>query len=246
MRFIFYLLTLITSTVTFSQVQTDSIAKSNDGYFQLFGGAGFPVFDFASSFVNDDDAGWAEIGMTYGISYDYTISNYLRIIGLFKYSKNKRDAAIAGETATQTSPGYFITATSDPWKVKMTGVGLIFSRPLGRTKKFYFDFMAMPGIAFVTFPELKYTVKEIQSNTVELVTIKESLSKTFAYSVGLKIKYKISASILIYLMADYLGSNPKFEYQVVGSGTISPYLGYNFNKKIQLFSCTLGIGVRVQ
>jgi hypothetical protein len=223
-----------------AQTQKDSLIK--EGYLLAEGGYSQPLGVFKSTNIIKGNTGWAKPGSEIAVSYIRKIAKRLSVSLTFISGENKRDIKSLQDYYTKTYPGYSFTIASDSWKFKSLMLGLQCS--VLKTRKLTINVAGAPGVMATTFPQLSFSINSAQTGPYSII-ITAPMSKAFAFLLGVNMRYSFTDFFSLLVEANYLSSNPFFEYTKYVSGSVSNINETPGNRSIQLLTINLGMGFRI-
>ncbi|MCB0806616.1 MAG: hypothetical protein KDC05_12520 [Bacteroidales bacterium] len=225
--------------VIFSQILFSQEPEVKKGIFGFSAGFAFPTGKFADEKDRVDNSGFALTGQHYALKFDYLLSDNFGIVGTYGRSIcpiNEHDLmteiyALNPLASWEFDEGEF---TSSSFLVGFNIQGI--------DRGFGFDMRLMLGLAYASLPRI--TAEGTGYDVPAYLTMRTSGSSSFAYDIGLGLKFYIGKQIAIITDVDYLGYKPTY-----GLSTTSNF-GFQsqstYSEKVNLITWTAGIGVRFE
>ena len=191
--------------------------RKKRGHIGISLGMSIPVGKFGSNSLTKNDSGLAKLGAAFDVSFAYRFSENVAAAILLHGQANPVD-----ESTLENASAENVKIDSDPWKVGAYLVGFHFEAPL--SKKGFFTFRGMGGLATATVPKMKIS----QGN--HFVKTGSASGSTFGYLFGIGSKTILNKSICLLVNLDFLGGIVDIE---VGNRTYSqPINSINFTAGI--------------
>lgn len=193
-------LVLILSSPLFSQ-------NESNGYIGLSVGPSFPIGDFASKDTDNDEAGLANPGVMFEISFAHKLggSNF-GISALLRGQGLPTDAQTIADEFGQQAPGADWTVESESWGIGAFMFGGYGSFPV--SDNISFDTRAMIGFASASSPKLDVTGSA--NGNIIWIEQESADASAFAYLVGAGFQFGVGDNISLLTNLDYLGTGPEF------------------------------------
>ncbi len=200
------IIAFITLTTFKANAQDEPPVKS---YFGFFGGISIPQGDFAKSTYDNNKAGFARKGLSYGLDGAVYFYKRLAIGASIIYMDNNQlnqanvDSLAAGYTRSFSADGATVTANNRYQTVSIL-LGPQYSFNYG---KFIFDLRASAGIIKVfKTPETNILLTGVPNQT--LTFYQRSASATvLAYSGTAAVRYKLSDNVHLVVRGNYINSS---------------------------------------
>ncbi len=194
-------------------------------YLALHVGAGFPVGDFGSNNIDNEEAGFAKTGINVGLQYVYKLGKNLGLgAGAFYNFFN------AAKSVAIPDNGGTINVRLDHWQYY--GLTLGPTVTLDLDDQVSLDLRAMAGIATANAPRVNY-----QGNAV----LKEDWSSTPVMQGGANIRVKTNnARLYIFANADFTYLNPDFTIT-----TFDDSYTQKVKQRMSVLNLTGGVGFRL-
>ena len=223
-----------------------SCYAQDKGYVGLTFGASNPLGEFGDSDIDNEDAGFAQTGMFYDLSFGYKFGKNFGIAAMLRGQANPVDVdEIASQIHDEFSDflgtdDFSVKAESDPISSGLFMVGGYGSFPL--TEKLSFESRVLIGLMSATIPEAKITV----TDGVDTYWQKqhEGSGSAFAFGLGAGLKFDIGNRICLLANLDYTTAKPEFkdvEFED-GSGDIETD---TYSQSISTLNVGVGIAYRL-
>lgn len=183
-------LVLFGTGVTAQDAENGNQKKS---FLFLQGGAAIPLADFASTDLNNENAGMAKTGFSAGLLYNYRISKYAGVMLQGHYAN-----FALSNTLTNSFPG----ATVDHWQYAGLVVGPMLMLPV--SDQVLADVHVASGVMWVNSPNVKY-----QGQTI----VDEDWGATLPLQAGLHMRFLTNTRLVLFAGADYLYMKPEFRIE---------------------------------
>lgn len=233
--FFISLVFVLTTIFCFGQVTTDK------GYIGISLGPSFPTGDYASTDLDNENAGFAKGGAIFDFSFGYKLGKYFGIAAMLRGQSNPIDA-VAIETASANSfPGIAWNVDADPWSLGGLMLGLYGSFPIGPGQT-AFETRLLIGHMSVTLPEIMLT------GSVNGITFRGiSESKTaggFAVLLGGNFRFNVGRKISLLAMLDLNLTSVEFEnvFTYYSDGTADVH---TFTQDFSMVNLGFGIAYRL-
>lgn len=194
-------------------------------YLAFHVGAGFPVGDFGSGAITNEEAGFAKTGVNVGLQYVYKLGKNLGLGAGAFYNFFNADKSVA-----IPDNGGTINVSLDHWQFYGLAVGPTVTIDLD--EQVCLDLRGLAGVATANTPRIKY-----QGNAL----LKEDWSTTPVLQGGANVRVKMNNSRL------YIFGNMDFTY-LYPDFTVTSY-DNSFTEKIKqrmsVFNLTGGVGFRL-
>ena len=222
-----------------SQQYRSSSHKDSKGYVALSLGLGIPLGDFASTDLQNENAGLALGGGVFDISFAYLIGKQFGISAALKGQSWAVDAQGVANELAQIDPTASWEVESTPW-----GAGGLWLGPYGSfevSTKTNLELRAQLGFITATSPEM--TITASSGATSSTATQLSSTGSTIAYLIGIGFKVNLGKSKRVCFLShmDYTSMEP--EFTVIAISPNSPSNSSTFSQKMDSFSITFGIGI---
>lgn len=178
-------------------------------YFGFFGGMSIPQSDFAKSTYDNNKAGFAKRGLSYGLDGAYYFYKRLAIGGTISYMDNgelsqaNADSLAAGYTRSFGADQATVTAHNRYQTVSIL-LGPQYSFNYG---KFILDLRASAGfIKVYKTPETDILLAGVTNQTATFYQ-RSASATVFAYSGNLALRYKLSDNVHLVLRGNYVNSS---------------------------------------
>ncbi len=204
-------------------------AMSTSPSFSIFGGASFPMGDFAST--SSDNSGAAKTGFAGGVQF--VTGGQVGLLVSALYASNSIDVSNMSSTAGAN------ISNSGSWQSMMVLLGL----KIGTANASGANFFVAPliGVNFGKSPEIDISVTEDETSfyyngdyyygnipVSGVITMQSASATTFAYGGMMEIEFGH-----VTLGARYIACKPHFDVSIsgtlTGSGTMYDYYGNGIN-----------------
>jgi outer membrane protein W len=196
--------------------QVRKASKEKMGFLIFTAGPAFPVGDFNSKNINNDQAGFAKTGFNLDLQGGYKLVKNFGLAGSILYSRYAIDSKILNGTS----------ASMDHWQYYGVVVGPMITQSL--SSKTFVDFNIMSGIVNANSPELSYSGEVL-------------VSEDWAVAVPVRltggIRYQFGQNGYLFTGLNYLYMEPKFKFTALGENTEA-------HQKISAVSLNAGVGFR--
>lgn len=240
------LLFLIASAPLFVCLGQDKGAS----FIGISGGASFPIGNFgkvsaASSMKSlvgtvNDVSGYANTGGFGAVDGGWFFSKHVAVGGLFKYGTynlHGMDSLSQGYEESFDVDTTRLTHTN--YKMWSLMPGLYFN--LTFAKKLSFTARALMGISHASTPEITVTIED--GGVFDTPIYQYSASQvSFAFDVGVGLKYLISNALFIDLLGDYFYTKPNFTIDNSARINIAGREVTNYNQPLASINASLGVG----
>ncbi len=195
--------------------------KGGAGFLSLSGGVSLPTGNWsktssATSLMSingtvDDKSGYAKAGAFGALDGAYFFSKHFGIGGMFKYGTYSLKGVDSLSQGYEESFDVDTTRTTPTnYKIWTIMPGIYYTAVLD--PKLSFMARALAGIAHATTPQIIVTIED--GGVFDTPVEQYSATKTsFAWDVGVGLRYKIAKSFAIGLNADYFYTKPDFQIQ---------------------------------
>ncbi len=194
-------------------------------YLALHVGVGFPVGDFGSNSIDNEEAGFAKNGLNVGLQYGYKLGKNLGIgAGAFYNFFN------ASKSVSVPDNGGSISVSLDHWQFYGLAVGPMVTIDLD--DQVCLDLRGLAGIATANAPRV---------NLMGSALLKEDWSSTPVFQGGANLRIKTNNSRL------YIFANMDFTY-LEPDFTISTYddsYTQKIKQRMSVLNLTGGVGFRL-
>ncbi len=216
-------------------------AQDNNGYIGITIGPSIPIGDFASKDLANTNAGLANTGVSYDISFAHKLggSNF-GITALLRSQANPLDVQSVANGFASRFFGTTWVVESKPWTLGALLIGGFGSFPI--TQKVTFDPRAMFGFASVASPDMTFDITGARGTG----WIKQSsvISTSFAFLLGAGFKFEIGKKLFLITQIDYAYSNPEFNnVETVSDEGVR--IRNTISQSIQNINIGIGIAVKI-
>jgi hypothetical protein len=177
-------------------------------YVGFFGGLSIPQSDFASTSYDNNKAGFAKKGVTFGLDGAYYFYKNLAIGGTISFhdqgelNQTDADNLAAGYTASYHADNSNVTCV-DRYHYLSVLIGPQYSFTYG---KFILDLRASAGILKVSStPSMQVQVVGVPEQTA-IFTQKSASGTVLGYSGDIGLRYKLSDGVHLVLRGNYINS----------------------------------------
>jgi hypothetical protein len=220
-----YAIMLLVLPVILHAQEKENESTDKYQYIALHVGAGFPVGDFGSNTLANEEAGFAKTGFNVGVQYVYKLGKNLGVgAGAFYNFFN------ASKSVSIPNNGGSTSVSLDHWQYYGLVIGPTVTVDLD--EQVSLDLRAMAGIASANAPRVK-----LQNTAL----VKEDWSSTSVLQGGANLRVKMNNSRL------YIFANMDFTY-LYPDFTVTSY-DNSFTEKIKqrmsVLNLTGGVGFRL-
>lgn len=218
---------LLISGVLLAQ-ENDQVVKEKKSMITLQGGPGFPIGDFASTNLNNENAGFAKTGYTIMASYAYHFEKTAAITASAFYNSfgtQKFSMSFLGDGSGQT-----IDLDMDHWKFYGLTVGPMLTFDVG--KNVYTDIKLMGGVVNANSPQISYQ---------GTVMAKGDWSFAPALQGGVNLRIGTNSNWFVIASADYTYAKPKFSYTYTDE--FDQLVTDNIHQKMSVVNVSAGVGI---
>lgn len=214
------LLVLVTAVLVSIGVtaQENMVQREMKSLLAFSAGPSFPVGDFASTNINNEDAGFSKTGVNFNLTYNYKFVKTAGVAVSAFYGFNNIDKKIL-----QNVQGFNV----DHFKYFGITAGPVFSQELG--PKASIDFRLMGGVARANSPRMVY-----QGETV----LSEDWATGFAWNGGVDVRMDLTKKSFLVLRTDYFQTKPEFLVDIFNASAEKAF------QKITVLNVTAGIGFK--
>lgn len=214
----------------------------------VFGsGIGMPFSNYGNANITNQNAGLAENGLLFELSYKRIIEEKFGLSLLYRTQFNKidKDKIKASFKAIGASEIHKVSLSS--WELNSLMIGLFSHYPLDQNNKLSLLLHFHAGISMVTLPDIE-VVYETNPNTYASIKnnhLSEN-SKSFSFMLGSGLQYRVSQKIAFSFNADLFYSKPNFEYLPPSGNNQSPdnpFIGDSYAQSISIASIKAGVVV---
>jgi hypothetical protein len=242
MKKLLTLLSIILITIiSYKAKAQDELGSTAKSYMSAFGGLSSPLGDFKSTEFNNNSAGFAKKGPTFGLETGIYVYKNLAIGALFSYQDQ---GELTTADAQKLADGYNLAYNKNTTVVTAVGryqnINLLVGPQYSFLfKKFIFDIRAEAGfIKSFSTPEISYVFdNSFNSATTQL----SSKAITFAYGASAGIRYSLGDSWDIGIKANYIDSKG---IKIENANTVGTAGRMVTNQPISEFQTTLGITLK--
>lgn len=188
-------------------------------YLAITAGPSFPIGDFASTSIDNEDAGAARDGYTIELKYGLGLDRVFGLAANLVYGSNGVDKSFINDDAG---------VSIDPWRYYGILVGPRVTGTL--TPQTSFDFSVLSGVAFTNSPQVTYN-NEVMAEDDQATTVPLKVAADFRFNFRNKG--------FLFAGASYTYMRPKFNSDVlfpVESTSMA------FKQKMGILGINAGIG----
>ncbi len=223
------MLALLVSGALLAQDNGKAI-KTTKSILAFHAGPSFPLGDFKSTNLDNEQAGFAKNGFTIDLNYGYRLSEYTGIAAAVFFNKYKAHnveiEVDMGDELPQT-----IALEMDNWQFYGISAGPIFTFDLGNN--IFTDLRLMGGIANAKTPTIVYD---------DYLAAKKDWGTAPVIQGGLSLRIGTGNSLFIFGNVDYTYMKPKFQIEYLeGYEDEGPE---RIHQKISVLNVSGGIGFR--
>lgn len=191
-----------------------ALSQSNDHFMSISMGASFPMDDFSSTSIDNENAGYAET--SFGLAFDgaYLFTQNVGIGGNIGFSNNSvarnllRDNLI--QRIEEDYPDFEIPEDTQisfdvgAWNTINLMFGPHLTLPANQLN---LDLRALAGFSFVLPPEFNILISNPEEDLRRKSAIKRSAN--FGYLLGGGFRYNTRSNTIIRIMVDYTNTKAK-------------------------------------
>lgn len=204
-----------------------------NGLIELKIGPGFPWGDFGNSQVMNEESGYAETGLSYGLSFHYRLQAHLGLVATVSRLRIPVDEEGLANKYRQLFGGYgFPTIDADPWIIHSYLAGLDIILPIYRTD---FHFRLLGGMASTRLPGVSGNNHSLRREA--------SRDLAVAWSVGGGLTYQCFRKMTLSINVDLFNTRPHLSEEWSPAGGFSKSM--KESHKIAIFQLTAGLGFRI-
>jgi hypothetical protein len=215
---------LISGALLAQEAETQQLKKS---FLVLHGGPSFPVGDFGSKNMGNQEAGFAKTGYSVNLNYGYQFEKNAGItasIFLNNYNTQPFKMSFAGESGTET-----IELKMDHWQFYGLTAGPMLNFTAG--KNIFADLKIMGGVVNANTPQISYQ---------GTVMAKEDWSWAPAIQGGANLRIGAGNNMFVFANADYMYMKPKFTSSYYDEN--SNWVTTDIKQKMSVVNVSAGIG----
>lgn len=197
-----------------------------------------PLGAFASTELNNDDAGYATTGLSIDLSFGYKLSERIGLAALIRSQAHGVDAqALADQIVI---PGYTVTVETGSYALGGLFFGGYSSFPI--SGKLDLDARFLVGYTSTSSPTLDVRYSAIGVGDVLTYKQTSSTGGAFAYNIGAGLRWNVGRKICLLWMLDYMATNPEFEFDFTNiDGTTTRR---KYDQPISTFNSSISLGYR--
>lgn len=199
------LLVTVLSVLTFSlNAQTEQ-----KGFISVALGPSIPIGDFASTDINKEEAGFANAGAIFDLTFGYKLNKQYGFMAMLRGQANPFDTEALETALENDNPSVNWNVTGDSWGIGGFLLGGFRSVPVDENGKTNFQLRALIGFLNSSSPGYSFTASS--SGGVVASGRQFSASATaFSYLLGVGFTHKIASNFNVLVNLDYMGANPEF------------------------------------
>jgi hypothetical protein len=221
------------------------------GYSSIILGASIPTGNFNSDNFYNNEAGYANGGVIFDITFAYNFHSKLGIKSILRGQANPLDAGTyAQDLANFLGEGNPMGSTSvsvksSVYSLNGTLIGLNGSFPIAKTINF--EPFALIGFSTATLPSM--TVESFYyQNKINSIYQEQATTNSFSYIIGAAAKLNLSEQICLMLNLDYYASKAEWDnVRVITLGHVSrttEVRNYKYEQKFSTINFSGGVGFR--
>lgn len=174
----------------------------------VFFGTNFPTQDFKSTDADNEMAGFAKVGHSYGINLGIRINKNLSLEALLKRQFHQYNTTAFKENLGNQS-FYNWSVTADYWRIWGLLVGVSSKMPLNQTGRAYIRAKATAGFLNAISPQINYNATDPYRRTT-YNSFSEVAGTGLAYQLGGSFCYRLLQDLEIALSIDYFNATVNF------------------------------------
>jgi hypothetical protein len=229
MKKILSLLPVLALVCLVAQGQEQTVGHQKTAFLTLTGGPSFPLGDFSSMDLYNENAGFAKIGCNVDLQGGYYFTKNMALTGAAFFSQYSLDEQRLRDQFAQEFPGNQFTLSTDHWQYYGVVVGPMITLDLSPRVLFDFDFMT--GVVNANCPKMEVSLEGTQ------VTQPEDWAIAVPIRIGTTARFQIGKKAYLAARANYIYMRPEFETTVAGETS-------KFEQQITAVNLTFGVGVR--
>jgi hypothetical protein len=211
------------------QGQEQTVGHQKTAFLTLTGGPSFPLGDFSSMDLYNENAGFAKIGCNVDLQGGYYFTKNMALTGAAFFSQYSLDEQKLRDQFAQEFPGSQFTLSTDHWQYYGLVVGPMVTLDL--SPRVLLDFNFMTGIANANSPKTEVSLEGTQA------TQPEDWAVTVPIRIGTTGRFQIGKKAYLAAGVNYIYMRPEFETTVAGETS-------KFEQQITAVNVTFGVGVR--
>ena len=210
------------------QAQDEKVNPGDKSFMNLQGGVSFPIGDFNSKNMDNQDAAFAKPGYRMSLGYEYMIGKGFGIAADVFYNSNKvKDESIRINNPETSTP---IPVNMDHWRFYGVTAGAVYHFNVG--EPIIIGFKITGGIANANAPVIKV-------NNVKVTN--DEWSTAAVLRGGADCRFTLNNHLYVVTGVNYNYLDPTFKYRY--SGALAGQLSAdNFHQKMEMIDITAGIG----
>jgi hypothetical protein len=201
-----------------SQLQKTQASKKF--FLTAAAGPSFPVGDFASKNISNEQAGFAKTGFNINLNFGYQQTENFGFVASLLYSKHLMDVSSLQSMGLPA-------ITADHWQSYGIMVGPMLTLPVN--DKIKTDFKILAGVTNVNAPVMGYAGDVVMS---------EQWSAAFAMQLAVDMRYYVSNNFFLIANIDYNAMRPKFKITDANGNSSG-----SATQQVSDLPVTVGIGV---
>lgn len=226
------------TTLAFGQVTED-----RRGYIGISLGPAIPVGKFASKNINSNDAGLADPGAIFDVSFAYKLKKNFGVAALLRGQYNPVDVQPMADKMRSELPGVNTQVNGDGWSSGGFMAGVYSSYPLNQRASVVFELKTLIGFMNTTSPQI-----DINASSAEgAVRVRQHSAEatSFAYLFNAGMRFNAGKRIAFLVNADYLNYTPNFKDVRMSSNAGQPQTTSS-RQDIQTINISAGIAFRLK
>lgn len=205
---------LLLSSLTILAQYSDE-AKKTKHHVYFSAGPSFPVGDFSSTNLDNEDAGMAKTGYNLQLKYMYAPNSGLGVVASTFYAKHSLD---------KSSFNLDSVLSLDHWQYYGLMVGPLFVMPI--TEEAKVDAYVQVGAGNFNTPEVLYGHQTIMEG---------KWSWAMPLQLGLDFRYAFNGNVSMLVSSEFFYAKPKYDFEGVTEKVV---------QKISTIQLNAGIGIR--
>ena len=242
-KYLFTVLLFILVQTVFTQNKKDSIKHESKSYISISVGAAIPQGDYGLKDLTESSAGFAKTGINMEVSVAKIIKGKTGIAFMYRNQSNNVDQASFSSQYAIRYPSVNWEVVTNPWKINAFMVGSYNSFPIGERKRVSLDLKFLLGMVKATSREIVAT-GQLPGGYIYTEQL-TGISNSFAYCLGLGLKFEISANCFILIHADYLNTSPTFKNIFIQNAVGANYTT-TFTQDMSTINCNIGLAFRIE
>lgn len=216
MKKMLLILAAIMSMCMIAAAQERRAGPDKKGFVILSAGPAFPIGDFSSKNLDNEEAGLAKTGFNLDLQGGYNLGTNFGVAAAAFYSRESIDATIFNGT----------DASVDHWQYYGLVAGPMITQNVGTKTSVDLNFMT--GVANVNSPKFSYNGE---------VVFPEDWAFVMPLRVSGNVRFQIGSNAYFATGLNYLYMNPSFKVTALGET-------YSAHQKISVLNLHAGVGLR--